>query len=481
MDTLLDSDISGAHKDSHISSNSNRQTFVGDSVANIPTLTKNVQKHTVVIIGGGPAGSVAATRLAQTGVDVLVLEREQFPRFHIGESLLPNGNRILQEIGVWDKIAAAGFIEKRGAQFTLADRSRTVRNVFAQGWVKGLEMTYQVERARFDEILLRHAESCGAQVWEQCPVTKVTRTESGWQLEANHAGEPQLINADWVIDASGRHCVMGRAMKLAKAALPYPGRMAVFNHFEHMQRDSGEPAGDVIVLRLEHAWFWAIPISPTVTSVGVVLQKNGGREKDENWEQLFWRKVKESPFLTDALAHAKPLGDYRIESDYSFSHETFGAERCLLAGDAASFIDPVFSSGVYLALESGLLAADKIAAQLNKSGSRLLSPRREAKVYASYTHALKSQIGTMRQLIDAYYDNSACEVFMSPRPTLSLPQAINSVLAGSLKPGFAVRWRLWLFQQICKLQKKWQLVPPIEWRSSGGSATSSSAKSSQLH
>lgn len=476
MNTLLDSDISGAYKDPLNSTPSKRQNLVDKPLTNIPTLTKNVQKHTVVIIGGGPAGSVAATRLAQTGVDVLVLEREQFPRFHIGESLLPNGNRILQAIGVWDKIAAAGFIEKRGAQFTLADRSRTVRNVFAQGWVKGLEMTYQVERARFDEILLRHAESCGAQVWEQCPVTKVTRTESGWQLEASRAGQPQVINAEWVIDASGRHCVMGRAMKLAKAALPYPGRMAVFNHFEQMQRDSGEPAGDVIVLRLEQAWFWAIPISPTVTSVGVVLQKNGGREKDESWEQLFWRKVKESPFLSDALAQAKPLGEYRIESDYSFSHETFGAERCLLVGDAASFIDPVFSSGVYLALESGLLAADQIAAQL-KIKLPLLAAHREARLYTRYTKTLKSQIGTMRQLIDAYYDNSACEVFMSPRPTLSLPQAINSVLAGSLKPGFAVRWRLWLFQQICKLQKKRPLVPPIEWRSPGDSAATRSAES----
>jgi flavin-dependent dehydrogenase len=460
MNPLSDNTISGAHARTTLTDTNNRQHFVGEPLQDIPTPGNSAQKHQVVVIGGGPAGSVAATRLAQAGVDVLVLEREQFPRFHIGESLLPNGNRILKEIGVWEKVAAAGFIEKRGAQFTLADRSRTVRNVFAQGWVKGLDMTYQVERARFDEILLRHADSCGAQVWEQCPVTKVTRTTNGWQIEANHAGQAQLINADWVIDASGRHCVMGRAMKLAKSALPYPGRMAVFNHFEHMQRDEGEQAGDVIVLRLEHAWFWAIPISPTVTSVGVVLQKNGGRAKDESWEQLFWRKVKESPFLTQALAQATPLGDYRIESDYSFSHETFAADRCLLVGDAASFIDPVFSSGVYLALESGLLAADQIAAALKKSPS----PQRETKLYAAYTHSLKTQIGTMRQLIDAYYDNSACEVFMSPRPTLSLPQAINSVLAGSLKPGFPVRWRLWLFKQICKLQKKRPLVPPIAWQ-----------------
>lgn len=416
--------------------------------------------HSVVIIGGGPAGSVAATRLAQQGIYPLVVEREKFPRFHIGESLLPNGNRVLKTIGVWDKIAAAGFVEKRGAQFTLADRSRTVRNVFAQGWVPGLDMTYQVERARFDEILLRHAESKGAQVWEESTVKEVTRQGHGWQLKIARNGQSLLVNADWVIDASGRHCVMGRTMKLAKSPLPYPGRIAVFNHFDHMTRDPGEAAGDIIVMRLSDAWFWAIPISATTTSVGVVLQKNSGRAAGESWESLFWRKVGESSFLSNALARATALGEYRIESDYSFSYDEFGQNRCLLAGDAASFIDPVFSSGVYLALESGLLAADKIAGALGSPPSA----RAEAKLYASYTKAMKTRINYMRQLIDAYYDNDACEVFMSPRPALRLPQAINSVLAGSLTPGFAVRWRLWLFRQICALQKRRPLVPKIDWQ-----------------
>ena len=414
--------------------------------------------YPVVIIGGGPAGSVAASRLAQRGINALVLEREKFPRFHIGESLLPNGNRVLKDIGVWDKIAAAGFIEKRGAQFTLADRSRTVRNVFAQGWIPGLEMTYQVERARFDEILLRHAQSLGAQVCEETSVTGVQRHDQQWQIATEHHGQAATVTADWVIDASGRHCVMGRAMKLEKSPLPYPGRMAVFNHFEHMQRDAGESAGDIIIMRLKDAWFWAIPISPTVTSVGVVLQKNAKREKGESWESLFWRKVGESSFFSAALAPAKALGEYRIDSDYSFSYDLFGQDHCLLTGDAASFIDPVFSSGVYLALESGRLAADTIADALTTPAAEV-----PATLYTNYTQQMKAQIGYMRQLIDIYYDDDACEVFMSPRPLFNLPQAINSVLAGALTPGFAVRWRLWIFRLICRLQKNRPLVPKIEW------------------
>lgn len=427
-------------------------------------LTASTAQHKVVIIGGGPAGSVAAARLAQRGIDALVLEREKFPRFHIGESLLPNGNSILKKIGVWEKIATAGFIEKRGAQFTLADRSRTVRNVFAKGWIPGLDMAYQVERARFDEILLRHSQQLGAQVQEETRVISVSRNGEQWHIETEHEGNTSTLTADWVIDASGRHCVMGRAMKLEKSSLPYPGRMAVFNHFENMARDQGDAAGDIIVMRLSDAWFWVIPISPTTTSVGVVLQKHNGRQTGESWESLFWRKLSESPFLSQALATATAAGDYRIESDYSFSHNEFGRDRCLLAGDAASFIDPVFSSGVYLALESGLLAADKIADQITKPSSALA----EARLYTSYTKAMKSKIGYMRQLIDAYYDNEACEVFMSPRPTLRLPQAINSILAGKLTPSFAVRWRLWLFKQICALQKRRELVPKINWQAPSG-------------
>lgn len=414
----------------------------------------------VAVIGGGPAGSVAATRLAQQGIEVVLFEREKFPRFHIGESLLPNGNRILKTIGVWDKVAAAGFIEKRGAQFTLPDRSRTVRNVFAQGWVPGLDMTYQVERARFDEILLRHARASGATVHEQAVVRSVGQTPAGWKVSVARAGQTETHDVDWIIDASGRHCVMGRALKLQKSSLPYPGRVAVFNHFENMTRDSGDAAGDVIVLRLSDAWFWAIPISTGVTSVGVVLQKGESRKDGENWESLFWRKVGESSFLTAALANARSLGDYRIDSDYSFSYESFGAARTLLTGDAASFIDPVFSSGVYLALESGLLAADTVARQIRRSvnGKAI-----DTGVYKSYTMRLKRQITHMCRLIDTYYDNDGFDVLMTPRPGLRLPQAVNSVLAGCLNPKWPVRWRLWLFRQLCAVHKKRGLVSRIDW------------------
>lgn len=419
------------------------------------------QSFEVLIIGGGPAGSVAGAWLGQQNRKVLICEKERFPRFHIGESLLPNGNRILQEIGIWEKIKQAGFVEKFGAEFTLPDSSRSVRNVFADGLVKGLDRTYQVERSRFDEILLKHAEESGSQVRQRALVQKIAPTDSGWSIEIKNLDteETQTIESRWIIDASGRGCVMGRVLGINKEPIPYPGRFAVFNHFEGVPRANGKAGGNINVHRLKDAWFWLIPISDTVTSVGVVAQKGARAKETESREDFFWRKLNESPFLAESLANATATDTYRIESDYCFSYERYGQDQALLAGDAASFIDPVFSSGVYLALESGLLSAKTINTQL-KTNNRNVPQR----IYARYTRSMKARIQVIRRLIESYYDNKSFEVFMNPQPYFKLPAAINSILAGCSQPPLRVKWRFWLFRKLCELHKKRALAPPIRWR-----------------
>lgn len=416
--------------------------------------------YDVIIIGGGPAGSTAASWLSKSGRKTLVIEREVFPRFHIGESLLPNGNGVLKEIGVWDKIVAADFIKKHGAEFTVPDRSIRVRNVFAKGIVPGMEQAFQVERARFDEILLRHAESLGAEVLEQTSVLKTGRKGAVWSVETENveSSERKTFQAKWVIDASGRSCVMGRRLGISKEAIPYPGRFAVFNHFENVPRSEGKEGGDIIILRLKDAWFWVIPISDRVTSIGVVGQKGSRSSGRESLEAFFWRKVGQSSWLSEALEGATPMGNYKIESDYCFAYESYGKDQVLLAGDAASFIDPVFSSGVYLALESGLLAAKTIDATIDAKESNYLS------IYKTYTNEMKQRVVLMRQLIESYYDNKSFEVFMTPKPHFKIPEAVNSILAGCTLPPFAVKWRFWFFRKICKIQKKHSIVPSIHWR-----------------
>ncbi len=413
-----------------------------------------------LIIGGGPAGSTAGSWLAKKGRNVMICEKEQFPRFHIGESLLPNGNRVLKEIGAWEKIRNAGFIKKYGAEFTLPDRSQSVDNIFADGLLKGLEQTYQVERSRFDDILLKHAQSSGCEVRQRHQVAKTERSETGWKVEVVDLDTSQRtwINTRWIIDASGRNCVMGRTLNLKKESIPYPSRFAVFNHFTGVPKAEGKAGGNIIVLRLKDAWFWVIPISEEVTSVGVVAQKGAMSEGRETREDYFWRKIGESSFLSDSMQNATPLDSFRIESGYCFSYDLFGRENVLLAGDAASFIDPVFSSGVYLALESGLLSGQTIDRQLALSS--VPAPQR---VFADYTRSMKKRIRVVRDLIESYYDNSAFDVFMTPNPPFKIPAAINSVLAGCTSPPFSVRWRIWLFRKICSLHRKMRFVPAVDW------------------
>lgn len=414
--------------------------------------------YEVAIIGGGPAGSVAATWLARQGHRVALLEKERFPRFHIGESLLPNGNKILKEIGVWEKIQNAGFVEKRGAEFTLPDRSQSIVNVFARGIVKDLGQTYQVERSRFDQILFDHATESGAISRQETTVSQAEQVEGLWQLslKCDNPDTPDTLSAKWLIDASGRNSFMGRKLGFRKEELPYPGRVAIFNHFTGIDRAAGDRSGDIIVMRLEDAWFWLIPISPTVTSVGVVAHKGAGQQTGESRETFFNRKVSESPWLVKAMANAEPVGEFQVDSDYSFSYEKFGDKNVLLAGDAASFIDPVFSSGVYLALESGLLAAKSISSQLKRNSD-------SESVYKNYTHEIKSQVSFMRRLIDAYYDNRSYEVFMTPKPPFGLERSVNSILAGCLKPPLSVRWRFKLFQLVCRIHKRRPIVPRLNW------------------
>jgi flavin-dependent dehydrogenase len=434
-----------------------------------PPANLSTQPVDVFIIGGGPAGSTAGAWLGKHNCKTLICEKEKFPRFHIGESLLPNGNRILQEIGVWGKIQSAGFIEKYAAEFTLPDRSQSVRNVFSEGLIANMDHAYQVERSRFDKILLDHAAASGCAVRQQTVVESTIKSRRGWTVVVRNlqTGEEQNIEAQWIIDASGRNCVMGPALGIERERIPYPGRFAIFNHFKGVLRSPNKESGDIIVLRLEDAWFWVIPISRTLTSVGVVAQRSGRTKSKESREAFFWRKVRQSSFLVEYLSEATAVHEFMVESDYSFSYASFGLDRVLLTGDAASFIDPVFSSGVYLALESGLLAAKTIHAELQrKQGS--VHPG----LYRRYTKSMKTRIRTMRKMIEAYYDNSSFDVFMSPRQVCRIPQAINTILAGCVEPPFRVRWRVWMFHQICKLHKFRPFLGTVQWnaisKSTGG-------------
>jgi len=411
----------------------------------------------VVVIGGGPAGSSAATTLAKAGIDVLVVEQELFPRFHIGESLLPNCNNFLKKLGVWEKVEKSNFVIKRGGQFMSPNKSHLVVNIFSHGLVKGMDMTYQVERAKFDELLLNHAQDSGSVVWQEHKVNHAQRTRTGWLIEVTDKHQKKIqVNTQWIVDASGRKCVMGRQLKFKRESLPIPGRLAIFNHFKQVHRNRCERGGDTLVIRLQHAWVWFIPLSNGITSVGVVLQSGDEQLKNKSLKDIFWQKINESSVAIELMKDAESREEYKADSDYSYAYESYGVDRVLLAGDAGSFIDPVFSSGICLALESGILAADLIQ-------NALKNPQIEQQLYSRYTAKLKQNMKKMRQLIEMFYDMRGADILLTPRPILKIPQAVNAVLAGVLNPGWNVRWRLWVFDKIYLRHKKSPLVPVINW------------------
>jgi len=413
------------------------------------------QSVDALVIGAGPAGTTAAALLAENGLDVCLVEREEFPRFRIGESLLPGGNAILKRLGLWEKMDEAGFLRKYGAEFVSADGTSRVHNVFANGLIPGMDYTYQVERSRFDQLLLDNAVEKGATLYQPCKVVAAREVQHGWQVTLESSGSRQQLFASWLLDASGRTAFVGRRLKLPEDNIPYPKRFAVYNHFTGVRRAAGAAGNNIIVTRLRNGWFWAIPLDAEKTSVGVVSTRDKEEWKDPDFtpQVFFDREVQRGSFLRELMADAVPLDEFRVTADYTYSFSHYGGERYLLMGDAASFIDPIFSSGVYIAMYGANLAADAVLSA--HAQGRCLS-RDDT---AAYTRNIKRNVRVMRDLIEVYYDSSGYSVFMSPTERFKLFQSVNSIVAGNSSPGFSLRWRFSLFLWICRFNRWLPIVP----------------------
>lgn len=409
--------------------------------------------YDVAIVGGGPAGATVGAALARQGARVVVCERVTFPRFHIGESLLPAGNQILREIGVWDRIEAAGFVRKPGAEFESGDGSRSVHNVFANGLLPGHDYTYQVERSRFDEILLDHARESGATVLQPVGVAGVDERPDGWDLALS---DGRTLAARYLVDASGRETFLARRRKEPKAELPYPRKVAVYAHFRGLKRAEGERGGNIIITRWEDGWFWQIPLDGERTSVGLVSANERFRAFEGAAQAFFNSVVEATPALARRFERAEPCSDFHLTADYTYMFERFAGPRHLLVGDAASFIDPVFSSGVYLAMQSGLAAARLLGATLPRGGP---IPERAQR---RFTTSLVKRVAVMRGLIDTFYDRRGIEVFLSPSDRFRLFAAVNSVVAGNTRLPLRLWWRYQLFLRLVRFhQRTGRLVPPL--------------------
>ncbi len=409
--------------------------------------------YDVIIIGAGPAGSAAGAALGRAGKRVLIVEKAPFEPYRIGESLLPNGNALLRSIGVWEKVEAAGFVKKYGAEFETGDGATRVENIFANGLRPDLPYSYQVDRPRFDTLLLDHArDCCGCRTQQDADVVRVETRDDGCQIETR---DGRKWSARWLIDASGRRRLLGQALRLPSEPNPYPSRIAIYNHFKNVARKSGPAGGNIIITRLPRGWFWQIPVSADTTSVGLVTLAADLRRSGMTPEEWFQHQVAQSPAVTSRLSAATAVCKFRTTTDYSYMFTDFAGPRFLLVGDAATFSDPVFSSGVYLSLESALNASRAILKA--DAQQRPLTAREQKR----YTNALKQSTQVVRRLIDTFYNDSGFAVFMNPTNRFKLFPAINTIVAGNTRPAFNIRWRYALFLLICRLNKSYRLVPPV--------------------
>ncbi len=416
------------------------------------------QDFDAVIIGGGPAGSTAGAYLARAGLRVLIVEKERFPRFHIGESIMPVANAVLREIGAWDKVEQAGFVRKYGAEFHVGNRSVLPRHVeFAQGMVPGLEYTYQVERSRFDLLLLEHAAELGCTVRQETRVSAVRPVgRDGYEVTLGPTGE--TVRCAYLVDASGRDRLFDKPIPTAPANAALDKRVALYGHFRGVKRPAGRAGGNIVIVRHEDGWGWLIPIDEDRTSVGVVVTTERLRASRLRPEAMFRQVVARSEKMGRAMEEAEPLGAFHATADYNYRARRFAAPRMVLVGDAACFLDPMFSTGVFLALFSAKLASEEIIRAHRRGGRELSLVQRWR-----YARRLNRNVANLERLVLAFYDNASFAVFMERQAPLRMFPAINSLVAGHADPPWPVRWRYWLFLLVCRVQRFRPVVPPVNF------------------
>src|SRR5512143_474077 len=328
------------------------------------------QFYDAVVIGGGPAGSTVATSLARAGRSVAVFEKEKFPRFHVGESLLPFSLPIFEKIGVAEKIRAAGFQEKYGAFFWNEQTGGTRSVVFEDSWDDRHPMAYQVKRGEFDELLLRHSEACGAAVREGTAIREVI-FEGGRAVGVvarGRGGQDEEVRAKVVVDASGQTAFLSNKLGTRRFDRKLK-RAAVFAHYEGVRRPAGKAAGDILLPIDDGVWYWIIPFSDGTASIGAVFDPVRTRGPEgEGSEARFERLITRSARMKELLEGGRRTSKVHGISDYSASSAKLAGDGYVLVGDAATFLDPVFSTGVFLAMATGVRAAAAIDRALTRHG-----------------------------------------------------------------------------------------------------------------
>jgi len=372
----------------------------------------------VLVIGAGPAGTAAASMLLSAGFDVMIVERTKFPRFVIGESLLPRCMDILSECGLLEAVTEREFQKKFGAKFTMGDKicDFDFSNQFTKGW----NWTWQVPRADFDKTLADEVERKGARILYETSVTGITFSENEAITDIENTSGKQKIKSQYVVDGSGYGRVLPRLLNLDKASM-MPPRAAVFMHITDQKRpDNIDGIRIQIAVFEQDIWGWVIPFSNRNTSVGVVGNIIGKFDKD-NCADFLRGVINSDPVLKNRFAESDYVLDPQAITAYAATVSKFYGHRFVLTGNSTEFLDPVFSSGVTFALESGMVAGKLVARELR--GEKVDWEK-------DYVLHMKQGVDTFRSYVNGWYDGTLQKIFFAKNFEQDIKEKICSVLAG---------------------------------------------------
>ena len=398
----------------------------------------------VLVIGCGPAGSTIGAILAKKGRDVAVLDKEKHPRFHIGESLLPLNMPILQELGVWDELNRIG-IRKDAAEFESHAHGKTVCFAFSEAFDKRWPHAFQVRRSEFDHMLLRNAADKGARIYEGAQVTAVefgslSRGENTIVTLKLEDGSAQTWRTRFLVDASGRDTFLSSRFGIKRKNKQHASA-AIFGHFRNARRNEGSAEGNITIVWFAQGWFWFIPLKDGTTSVGAVCWPSYMKTRATDPTTFFMQTIAMAPEIAARLADAVLTAPVTATGNYSYYSDRMTGDGYLMVGDAWAFIDPVFSSGVYLAMNSAKLGAGVVDEVLK-------DPARARALYREFDRTIRRGVSTFSWLIYRMTSPVIRKLFMAPRNVFGVQSAVVSLLAGDVFRTGPVRPRLYLFRVI---------------------------------
>ena len=403
-----------------------------------PACAARRQSCDMLVIGGGPGGAAAATFLARQGLDTVLVERDAHPRFHIGESLLPQSLPILEDLGVLGRVRETG-VHKPGAEFVSEDGRTEAIFEFRRALLGGPGHAYQVLRSEFDEILFRNAAAEGVRTLERTAATVRELREDGATVRTTGPGGDVV---DWqtrfLVDASGRSTVTSK-MLAQKVPDPRNTSAAIFGHFHGIPMLEGARAGNIRIHLTRPGWMWQIPLPGGVTSVGLVAPGDYLRAREGGIDALFDAHVARHPHIAAMLAGGTSANRLQATGNFSYKSTEAAGPSHLKVGDAYGFLDPIFSTGVHLALTSARDAAAAIR-------DCLADPSRRAARLAAYDRSIRRRLSFVSWFVYMIHDPAFRHLMLHPKNVLGVELAVISLLSGDFDPNLRLRSRIALFK-----------------------------------